>query len=165
MSIWHKVAFVFAAAWLSMMVAVSQLYSAESVSFDVAANIAVNEICSPEFNLRYPAEKVIAIQAKVSIYLDPQHNARLQEVVITLESPAADFSVVDFFPKTQLETAFASGVSVNYQHNHHEELNFDAAGYYKALTGATLNGAYLDKSALQAQFRPALHGRAARVAG
>jgi hypothetical protein len=153
MSIWHKVAFVFAAAWMSMMAAVSQLYSAEPVSFDVAANIAVHEISAPEISTRYPAEKVIAIQAKVSIYLDPQHSARLEEVVITLESPAVDFSVVDFFPKTQLDTSFASPVSVNHQHNHHEELNFDAAGYYKTLTGATLNGAYLDKSALQAQFQ------------
>jgi hypothetical protein len=152
MSIWHKVAFLFAATWLSLVVAVTQLISAESVSFDVASTIAASEVSNAEFSQRYPGEKIIAIQARVSLFLHPQCGAKLQEVVISLESPAAEFAVVDFQPKTQLETSFAGPVSVNYQQEQRQELNFDAAGYYKSLTGVTLNGAYLDKSALQAQF-------------
>jgi hypothetical protein len=127
--------------------------ASEQLSFDVANTLEVREITSREFAAQYPREKLVLITARVSLFVAPETTAALQDVVVTLESSSAEFQVYDYFPRTMLDTRLAGNLNVQLQENQRSSLNFDASGYYKALTGAYLTGAFQNEHTLQAQFQ------------
>ena len=124
-----------------------------SLTFDVAATLDVQDVTTPEFTTAHPQEKLLLLSAHVSLYVAPTARLELHDVVITLDSPAAEFQVVDFLPKTTLDSRFAGNVSVNMNEERRSSLDFDATGYYKAITGAYVTGSYHDEHSLQAKFQ------------
>jgi hypothetical protein len=117
------------------------------ISFDVAAKIAAQQV-----NAETSHEKMIVLPIKLSVFVSPNEHAVLNSVVFVFDCPTAEFQVVDFLPKTTLDTSYAGNVAVNYAAVKQQQLAFDATGYYKALTGAYATGAYRNDSQMSANF-------------
>lgn len=129
-----------------------------AVEFDVVSTVAVREVVSSE---EFPVagistgadEKLIAIRLQVSTYVAPQSRAAVSDVVISFDSPGSGFQVVDFSPKTTLDTRFAGPVAVQESSDRSLGIDFDATGFYKSLTGATLTGSFRDTQQRNADFQ------------
>lgn len=74
-------------------------------------------------------------------------------MLITLDSSSTEFQVVDYLPKTTLDSRVTGNVNVNMNENSRSSLDFDASGYYKSLTGAYLTGSFQNEHKLNAQFQ------------
>ena len=124
-----------------------------TIEFDLVSVVAVQEVTAAEGLQAGPDEKLVAIRLKVSTYVSPQSRREVKDVVITFDSPSAVFQVVDFFPKTTLETRFAGPVSVQATDDRRLGVDFDATGFYKSLTGATLTGSFQDTQYRNAEYQ------------
>ena len=128
------------------------LLAAAPVTFDVATTLTARVATTAEFAREHPGDKLIVIRARVSLFAVPGAARELSDWVVTLESPSAEFEVVDFLPKTALDSRFTGNVDLTLKQDQTTALDFDANGAYKALTGGHLTGSYHDENHLHAQL-------------
>jgi hypothetical protein len=121
------------------------------VEFDVPCTIAASEVVSPTVEVAAD-QKLIAIVLRVSTFVSPQLSTTVDNVVVAFDSPSATFQVVDFFPKTTLDSRFSGPVAVKTVDDRRLSLDFDATGFYKCLTGTTLTGSFSDGHSFDAAF-------------
>jgi hypothetical protein len=124
-----------------------------TIEFDVAGTIAVQQLEHGDESLAGSQEKLIAIRLRVSTLLSPQAESRVEQLVVSLESPSGNFQVVDFLPKTTLGTRLDGPIAVKTAAERNAAVDFDATGLYKCITGASLIGKFSDAHSLHAEFR------------
>src|SRR5438552_3032287 len=74
------------------------------IEFDLVTTVAARELASSELAPGVGDEKLIAIRLQISTYVSPEMEAGFKQLMITFENSSPGFQVVDFFPKTILDT-------------------------------------------------------------
>lgn len=131
----------------------STMAASPPIEFDVPATLAVAEVTSPDLVAAGEGEKLIALRLPVSIYISPLRSIEVDDIVISLDSPSPDFRVVDFLPKTTLDTHFAGPVAIDKKVDRQLGIEFDASGICRSLTGMALTGKIGDTEHSGVQFQ------------
>jgi len=142
--------------WLApvvlLMGATATIAKSPAVDFDVAPTIAACELPSSDPLFVGLQDKLIVIRLRVSTLLSSQAADRIDQLVVSLESPSTNFQVVDFLPRTTLDTSIVGPVAVRTADDRELGVDFDATGLYKHITGASLIGKFSDAHSLHAEF-------------
>jgi hypothetical protein len=146
---------MFSLAVLAVSLSVVSLSDAaeRTIEFDVVSVVAAQEAISIEGVQTGPDEKLIAIRLQVSTYVPPQSRREVKDLVITFDNPSPAFQVVDFFPKTTLDSRFAGPVTMQSSLERKLGVEVDATGIYKCLTGVTLGGSLHDARSSSTEFK------------
>ena len=80
------------------------------VQFDVEHTVGCRDVTSPEFAELNPTERLIEVRFQISTFIERGDSNDLIEVLYTIESPRKAFRVVDFEPKTTLDSEYAGNV-------------------------------------------------------
>lgn len=124
---------------LLLLTAMDSMVWAESsrttVTFDTSYWVACCEITTPESDTLPPSEKLIEAKFEISSLIRGRSD-ELLELLYRIESPGLEMSVVDYLPRTQLETEYAGNVSVELGNSSSRSLGVNIAGKYEpALSG------------------------------
>jgi hypothetical protein len=110
-----------------------------AVEFDAPATITVLEDKVYDEALASSDEKQITIRVKVSSYVAPAFADQVDQLTIALESPSPDFHVVDFLPRTTLESRYEGPLEMHNSDDKEAGVALDATGLSKGLAGLTLS--------------------------
>ncbi len=101
------------------------------VSFDVNSIVACEDITTIEFATQNPDERLLKMEMDVSPILHRGDGAELKEFVYRLEALSPDFRVVDYSPKTSLESNVVGNVGVEDKKEVSKSLGINGSGSIK----------------------------------
>lgn len=102
-----------AALWLAWsLLALPASARSPQVAFDVTATVACRDVTSPEFAAAHPGECLLAVALRISTLVEEGDEADLLQCLYRIESPDGALQVVDYWPKTTLETNVDGRVNV-----------------------------------------------------
>lgn len=82
------------------------------VGFDLSYTVACREVTSPEFAKLRPDEKIMEADLRVSVRIEQGDEQDLDHLNFEITSPAERLRVVDFVPRTFVESNPSEGVEV-----------------------------------------------------
>ena len=86
-----------------------------AIHFDVTPMVAVGDVSTAEFQGANPDEKLVEARFAITTFLRPGDDKQPVEVIYYFESPEQTMQVVDYSPKTSLDTPIAGNVGVETQ--------------------------------------------------
>ncbi|PHS02592.1 MAG: hypothetical protein COA78_20780 [Blastopirellula sp.] len=109
------------------------------VSFDVAPLVACQDVTSEEFRVMNPNEKLIEATFVISSYVGHDYEDQLVQYLIRIESKNRTLQVVDYLPKTTLESPLAGTRSIEKKVETNSILGINASGKYDHLITTNAN--------------------------
>jgi hypothetical protein len=82
------------------------------VEFDLGYQVECHDVTARGFALSHPDEKVIEADLQITVRLARGEERDLEQLLFEITSPAERLRVVDFLPKTQIETEMDGGIEV-----------------------------------------------------
>ncbi|HEV3006528.1 MAG TPA: hypothetical protein VGX78_18810 [Pirellulales bacterium] len=82
------------------------------VEFDLGYLVECHDVTARGFALSHPDEKVVEADLQISVRLAQGEERDLEQLLFEITSPAGRLRVVDFLPKTQIETEMDGGIEV-----------------------------------------------------
>ena len=109
--------------------AVSVVASQPIVAFDVRDVVVCRDISTDEFAASHPGQKLIEAKFQISSLLHGDAQ-QLVEILYRIESPCPDLGVVDYHPRTTLDSDIASNVGVETDVEATRSVGIGIAGKY-----------------------------------
>lgn len=128
------------------------------VQFDVPLMIACSDVTTPSFLRQYPQEKLIEARFTISSLLTSGDERDLQQYLFQVELPQRVAVVMDYLPKTQVESPFATNLAYEKQEESTAKLNVNFLGQYELLFGNVNDSGFTERkySHIQAEMLPPL---------
>lgn len=82
------------------------------VAFDVPATLVCRDVTTDAFRADYPGERLVEVEAPVSLLLYHGEVSKLEDVVITIDGADAGLRVHDYWPRTELASEHAEPIEV-----------------------------------------------------
>ncbi len=82
------------------------------VGFDVPATLVCRDVTTPEFAVSHPGERLIEVEAPVTLMLYHGKAAKLDDVVISIQGMNAGLRVHDYAPRTELLSELAAPIEL-----------------------------------------------------
>lgn len=103
--------------WGGMLIAISLLSgravaAAPDVQFDTGYLVECRDVTPQAFALLHPREKVVEASLRVSVRLAKGEEKDIEELRFEITSPAERLRVIDFLPRTQIESESMDGIEV-----------------------------------------------------
>ncbi|HUY31700.1 MAG TPA: hypothetical protein VMV69_02895 [Pirellulales bacterium] len=100
-------------AWAALLVWPAQARAAQpKVDFDLGYKVECHDVTEQAFALMHPNEKVVEAEVRISVRLARGEEREIEQLLFEITSPGERLRVVDFLPKTQLESDAADGIEV-----------------------------------------------------
>lgn len=80
------------------------------VGFDVPERLVGRDVTTDAFAEAHPDRRLIEIETPVSLQLFRGEAGKIQDIVIEVDGSAADLSVYDYAPRTELQSEFAEPI-------------------------------------------------------
>lgn len=125
------------------------------VQFDVAPSteaFVTDEMKLPEADALPRLTKLVTMRFEISSFVRNHESEEPLEFIYTIESPSLQFRVVDYLPKTSMESRYAGNVSYEEARDRRIGLHADATGFYKYVTGAFATGSYDDSKQSRVRY-------------
>ncbi|HVC96174.1 MAG TPA: hypothetical protein VND64_21000 [Pirellulales bacterium] len=97
-------------AWLVSPVQAGTVHP--KVDFDMGYQVECRDVTGQAFALMHPNEKVVEANLRISVRLAQGDERQIEQLLFEITSPGERLRVVDFLPKTQLESEAADGIQV-----------------------------------------------------
>ena len=101
-----------------------------TVTFDTSYLVVCRDVTTPKANESHPSEKLIEAKFEISSLVH-ERSEELLELLYRIESPRLVVRVVDYLPRTKLDTAYAGNVSVDRGNESSRSLGAGVAGNYQ----------------------------------
>lgn len=103
--------------WGGMLLAISLLTgqavaATPEVQFDTGYLVECRDVTPQAFALLHPREKVVEASLRVSVRLAKGEEKDIEELRFEITSPAERLRVIDFLPRTQIESESIDGIEV-----------------------------------------------------
>lgn len=82
------------------------------LEFDTSYTVECRDVTPCEFAARYPDSRIIEAKFRVSTWFTTGREADLDELIVEITSPNQALPVVDFMPRTELDTDIAGAIEV-----------------------------------------------------
>jgi hypothetical protein len=82
------------------------------VDFDLGYKVECHDVTDQAFAMLHPNEKVVEADLRISVRLARGDETEIEQLLFEITSPGERLRVVDFLPKTQLESEAADGIQV-----------------------------------------------------
>jgi hypothetical protein len=96
--------------------------------------------------------KLVTMRFEISSFVRDHDSEEPLEYIYTIESPSLQFRVVDYLPKTSMESRYAGNISYEEQRDRRIGVHADATGYYKYVTGAYATGSFDDSKQSRVRY-------------
>lgn len=116
------------------------------VLFDVNHAVACRDVTPPEYDALHPATRLVECRFQISTFIHSGDPNELVELLVTIESPRKAFEVVDYEPKTTLESPVAGNVGVERKKEKSATVGLGLAGSFQHVVKADASGSVLDKT-------------------
>lgn len=128
--------------------------AAPRVAFDMSYTAECRDVTPAGFVAKYPDRRIVEARFRISTRLESGREADLEELLIEITSPEQPLTVVDFLPRTELDTDIAGEIEVV---DHTENT---------ASTNAGLMGNFgVEYGIIKAQVSPSAGGGKTHAAG
>ncbi len=96
--------------------------------------------------------KLVTMRFEISSFVRDHDGEEPLEYIYTIESPSLQFRVVDYLPKTSMESRYAGNVSYEEQRDRRIGVHADATGFYKYVTGASATASFDDSKQSRVRY-------------
>lgn len=146
------------AIWLGLLSGTEVWAGQPRIKFDVPLMIACSDVTTVAFTRQYPQERLIEAKFTISSLLLSGDERDLQQYLFQVELPQRVAVVVDYLPKTQIESPFATNIAYEKQEESTAKLNVNFLGQYELLLGNVNDSGFTEHkySHLQAEMLPPL---------
>lgn len=93
-------------------VAVARAATAPRVEFDTTYSVECLDVTPADFAARYPTSRIVEARFKISTWLTAGRELDLNDLVVEITSSEQTLPVVDFMPRTELDTNIAGEIEV-----------------------------------------------------
>ncbi len=133
------------------------------VRFDMPYMLEARDVTPDEFAATHPGERLREVRFPISTFVSQGNEGDLTQVLYQMEGPQAMFEVVDFLPKTTLNSRYAAPILVEHDQESGGEFKIDFGGNYQVLTTAVGSLQIKDKtrSSVKAELLPPVEALAA----
>jgi hypothetical protein len=137
---------------------VLQCFAAEppQVRFDMPYLLEARDVTPPNYQVTHPGESLREVRFPISTFLSRGEQRDLTQVLYQIEGPQAMFEVVDFLPKTTLDTRYAAPLHVEHAEEKGAQFKIDLGGSYQLVSAALGSLELKDKtsSCVKAELLP-----------
>lgn len=103
--------------WGAMLLAISLLSgravaATPEVQFDTGYLVECRDVTPQAFALLHPREKVVEASLRISVRLAKGEEKDIEELRFEITSPAERLRIIDFLPRTQIESESLDGIEV-----------------------------------------------------
>lgn len=98
------------------------------VGFDVPATLVCRDVTTAEFRQSHPGERLIEVEAPVTLMLYHGKAAKLDDVVISIQGDHAGFRVHDYAPRTELQSELAEPIELKTTHSNDKSIGASLGG-------------------------------------
>lgn len=126
------------------------------VAFDVPASLVCRDVTTDAFRTDYPSERLVEVEAPVSLLLYHGEVSKVQDVVITIDGAEAGLRVHDYWPRTELASEHAEPIEVKRTESTDKSIGASLGGKLAgdvALTPTISGGATRIESSTQRENR------------
>ncbi len=128
--------------------------AAPRVAFDMSYTVECRDVTPEGYSSKNPDLRIVEAKFRISTRLESGREAELEELLIEITSPDQELPVVDFMPRTELDTDVAGEIEVVENREDSESTN--------AGLGGTVGVEY---GIVKAQASPSAGGGKTHVAG
>lgn len=138
--------FAWSAALLATFAITPIFAQSPRAQFDVHPLIGCRDVTTAEFRAVNRGERLIEVPLSVSVLVPPDAGGELAELLVRVESPDRTAVVVDYTPRTSLDSDIAGTMRVERREESSKSLDFHAKSTYNLLVDAEVKGSSRSRS-------------------
>lgn len=119
------------------LVADDVLAASPKIQFDTSSVVACLDVTTPEFQARYPDERLIEARFMISSLVASGDHDDVIQYLYQIHGPTRSFEIVDFTPNTEMTSSFAGNISVEEGKERNANLGINASGTYDFLVSTS----------------------------
>ncbi|MBL9125310.1 MAG: hypothetical protein JNG90_16855 [Planctomycetaceae bacterium] len=108
--------------------AAGALAAVPQLEFDTSYTVECRDVTPRDFAVRYPDSRIVEAKFRVSTWFTAGREADLDELIVEITSPNKTLPVVDFMPRTELDTDIAGAIEVVESDEHTTSTNAGVGG-------------------------------------
>ena len=112
----------------------------QAVSFDAPAIVVAEPLDPSVHNAPTSGGTFLRLKLTVSTMIHPDYRGKVDEVVVSIDSPSRALRVVDFWPKTEMYSQVQGTITVANEMQKNQNFAFNVAGGYEPFVRGNANG-------------------------